>query len=477
MRDGLAIPMPSVMVGHNSWNSGRRVMGEGMARAVDVANILGSQRFSGFHAKIIALCLFVQFLDGFDTQALAYAAPALREAWNLTPQALGSVAGFGAFGTGIGSVLLSPLADIFGRKKIMLAAVTLFGLLTLCTVLVSSVDELLILRPLTGFGLGAALPLTFVMANEFAPRLVRARMVAAMACGFAIGAASGGLLQAEMRPHFGWQGIFVVGGIIPLVLAAVLARALPESVRFLAARGGRSDEIARTLHAIDAKLSFPPDTEFVLPAQPRKPGFRPMQLFAEGRAATTILLWLTFLVTLASLNTLNNLLPFALNMAGLSDQAAVRTTTLFQFGGIAGVLTLGILADKYGYPKVLIASFAALAIFVAATGSLGAVTPLLAVAVAGTGFCLVGVNNTLNAFATTLYPTEVRSTGVGWASSFGRFVGGVGPILGGILLGGMALQPVFFLFAMPAVCGAIFVFTLSRVGRFEPSATAVKLQP
>jgi AAHS family 4-hydroxybenzoate transporter-like MFS transporter len=444
-----------------------------MAITVDVAEILGSQRFSGFHARIIALCLFVQFLDGFDTQALAYAAPALREAWNLTPQALGSVAGFGAFGTGIGSVLLSPLADIFGRKKIMLTAVILFGLLTLCTVLVSSVEQLLVLRPLTGFGLGAALPLTFVMANEFAPRRIRARMVAAMACGFAIGAACGGLLQAELRPTFGWQGIFVVGGIIPLVLAAVLARALPESVRFLAARGGAAEEIARTLREIDAKLKFPADTEFVLPAEPKKEGFRPMQLFTEGRAATTILLWLTFFVTLASLNTLNNLLPFALNMAGLSDQAAVRVTTLFQFGGIAGVLTLGILADKFGYPKVLIAAFVALAIFVAVTGSLGAVTPALAVAVAGTGFCLVGANNTLNAFATTLYPTEVRSTGVGWASSFGRFVGGVGPIAGGFLLGAMALQPVFVIFALPAIGGALSVFALSRVRKtIETTATA-----
>ena len=126
-----------------------------MRKSVDVAEIIGAQPFGPFHVRIIALCLAVQFLDGFDTQALAYAAPALREAWNLTPQGLGAVAGFGAFGTGIGSVLLSPMADIFGRKKIIVTAVTLFGLLTLCTVLVTSVDQLLILRPLTGFGLGA----------------------------------------------------------------------------------------------------------------------------------------------------------------------------------------------------------------------------------------------------------------------------------------------------------------------------------
>src|SRR4029077_17946741 len=97
--------------------------------------------------------------------------------------------------------------------------VTLFGLLSLCTVLLTSVDQLLILRPLTGFGLGAALPLTFVIADEFAHARLRARMIAAMACGFAVGAASGGLLQAEMLPYFGWQGVFFIGGGLAVILA------------------------------------------------------------------------------------------------------------------------------------------------------------------------------------------------------------------------------------------------------------------
>jgi AAHS family 4-hydroxybenzoate transporter-like MFS transporter len=442
---------------------------------VDVAEIVGSQRFGAFHWRIIALCLSVQFLDGFDTQALAYAAPALREAWNLTPQGLGSVAGFGAFGTGIGSVLLSPLADIYGRKKIMITAVTLFGVLTLCTVFVRSVEELLILRPLTGFGLGAALPLTFVLANEFAPKRYRARMIAAMACGFAIGAASGGLLQAEMRPYFGWQGIFFIGGVIPLVLAGFLFLVLPESVRFLAARGADPERIANTLKQIDPALDFPKGTQFVLPAEPVKKGFRPVRLFTDGRAATTILLWIVYLMTLASLNTLNNLLPFALNMAGLPEAQAVRVTTLFQFGGIAGVLSLGVLADRFGYHKVLVIAFAALAVCIAATGAAGGYVAALALTVLGTGFFLVGANNTLNAFATTLYPTDFRSTGVSWASSFGRFVGGFGPIAGGVLLTDLPLPSAFFVFAVPAVCGALSVLALSQIGGPSAPARTVKL--
>src|ERR1017187_2292789 len=113
-----------------------------MAERFDVAEIIGAQRFGTFQLRIVALCGLVQFLDGFDTQALAYAAPALRAAWHVSPQALGFVFGFQAYGTGIGSVVLSPLADILGRRKIMITAVALFGLLTLCTVALTSVDQI-----------------------------------------------------------------------------------------------------------------------------------------------------------------------------------------------------------------------------------------------------------------------------------------------------------------------------------------------
>ena len=443
-----------------------------MAKQVDVAEVIGTQPFGPFHVRIIVLCLAIQFLDGFDTQAFAYAAPALREAWGFGPREQGTVVMFGAIGTGIGSICMGFLADIFGRRTMIIAAVAVFGVLSLGTVFVTSIDQLMIIRAATGFGLGAALPLTFVLANEFAPPRIRARMMAAMAWGFAIGAASGGLLQAEMLPYFGWQGIFFVGGVMPLLLAIALLLFLPESVRYLAAKGGRPDEIARILKQIDPKLTFAPGTEFVLPAEPKKAGAKPAQLFAPGLAATTVLLWFTFLMILASLNTLNNFLPVVLGTLGLSQPQALRVTTLFQFGGIAGVWCLGILADRIGYPKVLIFAFLGLALFVAATGSLGSEVVVLAVAVTAMGFFLVGANNTLNAFATTLYPTEIRATGVSWASSFGRLVGAIGPYIGGILLATMALQPVFLIFAVPAVCAAVSVFLLLRARNDRRPGTA-----
>src|SRR5207248_3626952 len=163
-----------------------------------------------------------------------------------------------------------------------------------------------------------------------------------------------------------------------------------------------------------------PGTEFIIPAEPREPGFKPVRLFSDGRASTTLFLWITFLMILGMLNTLNNWLPVAINMAGLPVQRSVLMTTLFQLGGIAGVLSLGALADRIGYYRVLVSAYALLALCIAAIGAAGGAQWAIGAAVAGTGLFLIGANNTLNAFASTLYPTVIRSTGVSWGSSFGR---------------------------------------------------------
>ncbi len=445
-----------------------------MGSRVNLDELIGSQRFGAFQFRIVLLCGMVQFLDGFDTQAMAYAGPALRSAWHIVPQALGSVFAFGAFGTGIGSIMLGPLADVFGRRRIMITTVTIFGALTFVTAFLHTIDELRIWRLLTGFGLGAALPLTFVIANEFAPTRIRARMIAVMACGFAVGALSGGLLEAALIPVWGWQAIFYVGGVVPLLLAAALFAFLPESVRFLATGRGNSRRIAAILSKVDRRLKFPEGTEFVVAAEPLKRGFAPLRLFSEGRAAMTISLWVVYVVTLALLNTLNNWLPVAINMAGLPVQRSVLMTTLFQFGGIAGVLSLGALADRIGYYRVLVSAYALLAVSIAAIGVVGSAQLALAAATAGTGLFLIGANNTLNAFASTLYPTVIRSTGVSWGSSFGRLAGSAGPYLGGVLLGTLPLAHTFLVFAVPALIGScgIVGLRLARTHRLAPRAVS-----
>ena len=221
------------------------------ASLVDVAGYIDQQPVGGFQIKLLLTCAAVLFLDGFDTQAIGYVAPALAKEWGLSKAALGPVFSAGLFGLMIGALVFGPLADRIGRKKIIIFSTLAFGIGTLATSFIADVNTLLAIRFLTGLGLGGAMPNAVAMTSEFSPRRRRATMVMIMFCGFSVGAALGGLLAAWLIPQFGWRSVFVIGGIAPLALAPILAWRLPESVRFLALAGRAPERVAELLGYIN----------------------------------------------------------------------------------------------------------------------------------------------------------------------------------------------------------------------------------
>src|SRR3979409_2527315 len=168
---------------------------QGSTSPVDVAAFIEQQPVGKFQIGLLLTCAAVLFLDGFDTQAIGYVAPALAKEWGLTKGALGPVFSAGLFGLMIGA-----LADRIGRKKIIILSTLAFGLGALVTAFVQDVNTLLAVRFLTGLGLGGAMPNTIAMTSEFNPRRRRATMVMIMFCGFSVGAALGGLLAAALIP-------------------------------------------------------------------------------------------------------------------------------------------------------------------------------------------------------------------------------------------------------------------------------------
>src|SRR5882757_9812275 len=208
------------------------------AAPVDVAAFIDQQPVGGFQIKLLLTCAAVLFLDGFDTQAIGYVAPALAREWGLTKGALGPVFSAGLFGLMIGALIFGPLADRVGRKKIIIFSTLAFGLGTFATAFVSDVNTLLAIRFLTGLGLGGAMPNAVAMTSEFSPHRRRATMVMIMFCG---------LLAAALIPQFGWRSVFVVGGLAPLLLVPILMLRLPESVRFLALTGRAHERVAQLL--------------------------------------------------------------------------------------------------------------------------------------------------------------------------------------------------------------------------------------
>ncbi len=460
-----------------------------MARTVDVAEIIDSQKVSFYQCLIALLAWLTLFLDGVDNQSIAYVAPALTNDWSLARGALRTVFSFGVLGVAIGALVIGPLADRFGRKLVTVFTVIYVALFSLIVTQVPEISALLspafpaagnlnvlmVLRFLTGLGLGAVVPLGVVIVNEFAPKRRRAAMVTLMGCGYAMGSASGGVLASQIVPVFGWQAQFYTAAVLTLAMAVVLWAFLPESIRHLTVQG-RTEGVIAILRKINPALTFDRDTHFVLRQEAREQSadrFRPARLFLEGRTQITILIWLCLFMNTLALNYLNNWLPTLTTEAGLPEAQALRAAAFLQFGGMLGVITLGFLADRFGFYRVLAGSFAGGGVFIAligwAGGSFGPLSSTIFVA----GFFNIGTQITLAALAATLYPTDLRSTGVSWAHGVAR----VGSIISVMFAGTMLalhwpLQTMYLLVSIPMFFGSLWVTLLSSARARATGAAA-----
>ncbi len=437
-----------------------------VAASVDVTDIMDEQETGLFHVRIVALCALMLFLDGIDNQGIAYVAPALTQAWHLSKGALAPVFTAGIIGVATGALLTGPLTDRFGRRPMMLGTVIWFSVLTLAVTQASDLTELLVLRFLACLGLGGLVPMAVVVSSENAPRRIRATMVTLATCGYSLGAASGGVLAAQLIPLYGWTSIFWIGGIAPLVLLLAMWAWLPESVRLLALRPGTGARIAGILRRINPALEFPPDVRFVNPRERPKAEFRPVQLFTESRAPITLLLWLLFFLNLTVLNLLNSWLPQLVDTTGLPHDQALRIASSFQFGGMLGVISMGIMADRFGFFRVLPTAFLVGGAAVGMVGSVGTSIYLMVAMIAVAGFCNIGCQLTNAALAASLYPTDIRGTGVNWAHGVARYGSTIGPILGGFLLDQKwPLHDIFLIFAVPLLLASVCVLVLGGVVR------------
>ncbi|MGY3615201.1 MFS transporter [Bradyrhizobium sp. USDA 10063] len=428
---------------------------------IDVPAYIDQQLVGAFQIRVLLICAAVLFVDGFDTQAIGYVAPALAQEWKLPRGALGPVFSAGLFGLMLGALIFGPLADRIGRKRIIVASTAAFGIGSLLTMLVQDVTWLMALRFLTGLGLGGAMPNAVAVTSEFSPHRRRATMVMAMFAGFSIGAALGGLLTAALIPAFGWRSVFLVGGIGPLLLVPVLLYALPESIRYLALAGGRDSEVAGLLRRITRTAHLGNDVRFAV-QEPKLSGLPVVHLFTEQRSAVTLLLWIVFFMSLLDLYLLSNWLPTVLNDLGVSVSVAAAIGAMLQVGGVVGTFALGHFIDRFSF-RALALTYLSAAVAVAAIGLTSHSTNLVTIAIFAAGFCIVGGQIASNALTATFYPTAIRSTGVGWALGIGRIGSIVGPLIGGVMLArNMEAQPLFAVAAVPALIAAAAALLLAR---------------
>jgi len=431
---------------------------------IDVAAFIDTQPVGRFQVRLLLLCAAVLFLDGFDTQAIGYVAPAIAREWGLGRGALGPVFSAGLFGLMIGALVLGPVADRIGRKRIIIISTVVFGLGALATVATQDVRSLLVVRFLTGLGLGGVMPNAIALASEYSPGRRRATMVMTMFCGFSVGAALGGLLAAALIPQFGWRSVFLVGGIAPLLLTPLLVKQLPESIRLLALGGKADGRIAQLLGRAFPSAGLSAESRFGA-QEPKLVGLPTAHLFAQGRLPVTLLLWVVFFMSLLDLYLLSNWLPTVLNDMGASVSAAAVIGAMLQVGGVIGTIILGRFIDRFSFQALALTYLFASAA-VAMIGLSSQSIPVVTAAIFLSGFCIIGGQIAANALAATFYPTSIRSTGVGWALGIGRIGSIVGPLVGGIMLARhMDPQTVFIAAAAPALCAAAAAFGLSRLAQ------------
>ncbi|MFC5474579.1 MFS transporter [Paraherbaspirillum soli] len=429
----------------------------GAAGAIDIPALIDRSRIGGFQIVMLMLCGICLVIDGFDVQAMGYVAPAIIHDWGIAKANLGPVFGAGLFGMLVGSLTLSMLADRIGRRPVLIGATWFFAACMLLTPMAGSVGQLEILRFITGLGLGAIMPNAMALAGEYSPLRKRVTLMMLVSCGFTLGAVLGGLLSAALIPRFGWQSVFLVGGAVPLVIGLLMLFWLPESMQFLVLRGKKLEQVGRWLRRIDPNVAVDGGTRYIVREKAGK-GAPVMQLFRDGRAKVTLLLWVINFMNLVNLYFLSNWLPTIAKDAGLSTASAVLAGTTLQIGGTFGTLIMGQLIDRSSFRRVLIPVFLIAAVSVALIGRPEVSLVFLFASILVAGFCIVGGQPAVNAMAGTYYPTTLRSTGIGWSLGVGRIGSIVGPVLGGELIRlNWPNSTIFIVLAVPALVSALML--------------------
>jgi MFS transporter, AAHS family, 4-hydroxybenzoate transporter len=438
-------------------------MAQGSGQIVNVSEVIDGGRFGGFQWMVASWCFVLVTLDGFDNGAIGFVAPVIAKEWGTNMPAFGSVFGAGLFGLMLGALASGPLADRFGRKLVVLTSTLVFSVFALSTTLAHSIEQLWILRFLTGIGVGGLMPNSIALTAEYAPKRIRATVVAIMFLGFPLGAGAGGWIGPALIPGYGWQSLFVLGGLLPLILLPFAIFALPESIRFLVHRGNRPNSVAALLNRLTAQPAYDGKANFIMAEEKKLPGFAVKHLLTEGRAINTVLLWIAFFCNLLIIYYLSSWLPLVLRDSGAPLGDALRLGSLISWSGIVSTLVLGPVVDRVGAPGVVTTLYVLAAAFVIAIGLSGANVTLLAITIIGAGMCVIGSQSFINVMSAVIYPTAVRSTGVGWALGIGRIGAIIGPVLGGYLLAAQFTpRTLFFLIAVPALMAGLSIFVLGR---------------
>ena len=442
--------------------------------SVPISQQLEAAPIRAIHLRVLLLCTLINLLDGFDILAISYTAPAISGEWGISKLELGSVFAAGMIGMAAGSLLLGPLSDLIGRKSAILICLLVIAVSMLATPGAGNVTELVVLRTITGLGIGGILPALNTMVAEFAPERRRNLMVSIMHLGYPIGATAGGFLAAWTIPALGWGGVFIIGGIATLVMVPLVLLWLPESPEFLRSRGTERARtqlqhilVAATGHAeAPAGAALPQNA----PAGDRQQfinGFA--ALFRSGNAIPTLLLWSAYFCGYLTFYFLLSWIPTILVDSGLPLSQAIYVGIALNLGGGAGMLLLGALTGRDNLRPFIATAFLLACGGMIAFSLLDLALPLMLLLTGVIGFFGLAGLIGLYSVAARLYPAAIRATGVGISVGMGRLGGIAGPLVGAQLMAlGWGMRDYFTLLGAPLILAAAAVLAMGAASLSGP---------
>jgi AAHS family 4-hydroxybenzoate transporter-like MFS transporter len=425
--------------------------------------MLDERGIGAFHIKLIIWSLFIVLIDGYDIGAIAFALPSLIRDWHLSPRDVGPVLSASLVGILFGSAIFGFVGDRYGRKAALISANLVFGIFTLIAAYASSLTELTALRFLAGLGIGGIIPNVIAINAESAPRRLRATM-AIIAVGLVpIGGAIPGFIAATLVPSYGWQILFLIGGIVPILIAVCGFFGLPESIKYMTLHEKHRADMEKLVHQIRPDFVIPTNARFVIEDEKNFAGFNPSYLFQDGLGLITPLLWLVFALNLMGYFFLASWTPTLLvTAAHLPPAVGALTGATMQVGGTVGALLLCRWIDKRRFAAIAILFVLAVPV-VGSVGWFGITSQTsLMIAAFFAGFLVLGIQSGINVSGALIYPTSLRSNGSGWELGIGRFGSIVGPLLGAAFIA-LPVEQLYMWAAVPFAVGAVICFIVYRL--------------
>ena len=424
--------------------------------------------------RVLALCVLIALLDGFDTQAIAFTGPAMLASFRLPAGALAPILTAGIVGMTLGAMTLGLVGDRIGRRPAIMIGLALFGSATLATAWAGEPRHILALRFVAGLGMGGCTPVLLALAAEYCPARVRGAVMTGVLLGLPAGAMLGGLLAARMLPVIGWSGIFVVGGAVPLAVLGLVALLLPESLFYLASRGdARAQQRVRATLSKIVAHALPADARLTVPEEATAKA-SVAALFRDGYAGKTLGIWAIYLLNWIAWFMLLSWLPTVLKAAGLTAQQAPVGTVIVNAVFIVCAIPLSIVLPRVNTRNLLGAMFAFGIAIAIGLGYAGTNWALVFALVGAAGFGIGGQQIALNYLVVGAYPTALRATATGWAIGMGRAGAIAGSAVGGTFLAWGGPSGFFLALAVPLAGAALATFCL-RLDR--PDVEAAPAMP